>query len=307
MDYEAVCIKKDDFLLHLDVERNVARNTYKSYQYDLNQFLRFWKQLLKKDATLCSIQQALEEFFLFLYKQKVSRSSISRKIACFKSFEKYLHNCNLMINLKLTAPRVEKKLPVYLTIENINYILDTMPDEDFLSKRPIRDRAIIELLYATGMRCAELITVTMRDINFDQKTILIQGKGNKERIVLFGNKAKQRILEYMSTERIQDACPNSNALFFMSGKAPISSRTLQLLFNKINQMLPFQKNLTPHKIRHSFATHLLNAGMDLRALQELLGHASLSTTEKYTHISPKDLYDLYEKFNPLAALNLKLN
>ena len=174
MQYQQAVEKKDDFLTHLDVERNVALNTYKSYQYDLNQFFTFWDKTNKAyPAQSFTMQDMLEKFFMHLYTLKIQKSSIARKIACFKSYGTYLHSCNILINLKLTAPRVDKKLPTYLTIEEITYLLDTLPDKEFSTRRPFRDRAMLETLYATGVRCSELTGIKLSDINFDQKSILI--------------------------------------------------------------------------------------------------------------------------------------
>ncbi len=303
MMYDQAYEKKDDFLNYLNIERNVALNTYKSYQYDLNQLFTFWTKQEKSAKIKFNIQQVLEKFFLHLYHQKVQKSSIARKIACFQSFAKYLHSCNIQIQFRLTTPRVDKKLPVYLSIEEISYILDQMKDDAFPSHRPIRDRAIIELLYASGIRCSELTSINLHDINFDQKAILIKGKGDKERLVLFGEKAKQAVLLYIQTERVQDLGKRAkNSLFLTQIGSTLSSRMVQQVLQKISRTLPFKKQLTPHKLRHSFATHLLNAGMNLRALQELLGHSSLGTTERYTHIAPKDLHELYKNINPMEVL-----
>jgi site-specific recombinase XerD len=303
MLYETALQQKENFLNYLEIERNVALNTYKSYEYDLNQFFRFWEKQQKTERKKLDIQLVLEKFFLHLYHQKIQKSSIARKIACFQSFAKYLQSCNISINFKLTTPRVEKKLPVYLSIEEISYILEQMPDEAFPSKRPIRDRALIELFYASGIRCSELTSITLTDINFDQKTILIMGKGSKERIVLFGSKAKDALIKYIQTERAQDLKKQEQiSLFLTQIGTPLTNRIVQQTLQKISKNLPFKKVLTPHKLRHSFATHLLNAGMNLRALQELLGHASLGTTERYTHITPKDLHDLYKNMNPMDML-----
>ena len=303
MLYEAALEQKERFLNYLEIERNVALNTYKSYEYDLNQFFRFWNTIQKKEKGSFNIQAALEKFFLDLYHKKIQKSSIARKIACFQSFAKFLQSCNILIDFKLTAPRIEKKLPVYFTIEEISYIVDQMPDDAFISKRPIRDRAIIELFYASGIRCSELTSIQLTDINFDQKTILILGKGNKERIVLFGNKAKNALLAYIQTERAQDLKKEEQvSLFLTQIGTSLTSRVVQQILQKISLNLPFKKTLTSHKLRHSFATHLLNAGMNLRALQELLGHSSLGTTERYTHISAKDLHDLYQNMNPMDML-----
>ncbi|MCX5923850.1 MAG: tyrosine-type recombinase/integrase [Candidatus Dependentiae bacterium] len=307
MKYDQAYEKKEDFLTHLDVERNVALNTYKSYQYDLNQFFTFWKKTNDAHpASSFTMQEILEKFFMHLYTLKIQKSSIARKIACFKSYGTYLHSCNILINLKLTAPRIDKKLPSYLTLEEITYLLDTLPDKDYPTKRPLRDRAMLETLYATGVRCSELTGMKLSDIDFDQKSILITGKGNKQRIVLFGEKAKEKMLRYLREERVIDLQNHDNDYFFVSTSGnKFMDRSLQDIFSKLSKKLPHKKILTPHKLRHSFATHLLNAGMNLRALQELLGHASLSTTERYTHIATKDLKELYQRINPMAFLSEK--
>ncbi len=304
MTYSEAIIKKDDFLTYLDIERNVALNTYKSYQYDLNQFFTFWNNLNTQSQKIAySMQEVVPKFFMHLYNIKVQKSSIGRKIACFQSFVKYLHRNNIVINLKLTPPRLNKKLPTYLTTNEITFMLDQLSDDTFLSKRPIRDRAILETLYATGVRCSELTHMKFQDINFDHKTILITGKGNKQRIVLFGNKAKDQLLKYIQIERIKDIKFNdSEYVFITPNGSRLTDRSLQQILQNLSKQLPFKKIVTPHKLRHSFATHLLNAGMNLRALQELLGHSSLSTTERYTHVTTKDLKELYHTMNPMEFL-----
>lgn len=307
MNYEQAYQYKDDFLTYLDVERNSAHNTYKSYQYDLEQFFTFWKTKRQQDATLLlHLQEALEAFFMHLYKAGIQKSSIARKIACFKSFEKYMHSCNIDIHLRLVTPRIERKLPTYLSIDEITYLLDQMSDKELKSIRPLRDRTVLELLYATGVRCSELCDIKLIDIDLDQKTILITGKGDKQRIVLFGDKAKERLLTYIQDERLKDVGSKLiNNLFVTQWGDPLQDRGVQRILNKFSKRLGSKKQITPHKIRHTFATHLLNAGMDLRALQELLGHTSLATTERYTHVSVKDLKELYTTINPLAVTYLK--
>jgi integrase/recombinase XerC len=304
VNYQEAYVKKEEFLNYLNIERNVAHNTLKSYQYDLNQFFRFWDQLIQEKVGIqYSIQEAVAKFFVHLHAAKVQKSSIARKIACFQSLVKYLHNNNISINLKLTAPRLSKKLPTYLTPDEIIFMLDTMPNAAFNPKHCMRDRAILETLYATGVRCSELTGIKLSDINFDHKTILITGKGNKQRIVLFGTKAKNMILKYLQDERILYDKKNSKPHVFISSKgSKLTDRSVQKMMQELKPHLPFHKIITPHKMRHSFATHLLNAGMNLRALQELLGHASLATTERYTHITTKDLKELYQNMNPMNFL-----
>ena len=305
MNYDQALLHKEDFLTYLDVEKNSSLNTYKSYQYDLNQLFTFWKMIQDKQNKTYKLQEIIDNFFMDLYNTGIKKSSIARKVACFKSFEKYMQSCNIEIYLRLTTPRIEKKLPTYLTIEEITYLLDNVSNEMLNSYRPIRDKTILELLYATGVRCSELCNIKLTDINFDQKTILITGKGDKQRVVLFGDKAKNIMLNYIQSERLIDVAKKGLFnLFLTHTGTDLQDRTVQRILNRFSKLLGSKKQLTPHKIRHSFATHLLNAGMNLRALQELLGHSSLATTERYTHISAKDLKELYTNFKPLSLTKL---
>lgn len=298
MVFNEALTKKEEFLVYVQVERNLTDNTYRSYASDLHQFFTFWKkhnQTTKKDVTL---KTALEHFFVHHFYKKTQKSSMARKISCFTSFERFLQSQGIVLKLQLTRPKIEKKLPTYLTVQEIFYLLDTIQDKDLPSYRPIRDKAIFELLYATGIRCAELTQIRLEDINFDEKTILIKGKGRKQRYVLFGEKAKSKVLQYINAERFTHSRGNSILFLNRQGQS-LTSRMVQMIFTMFGKFLPVKKQLTPHKIRHSFATHLLNAGLDLRALQELLGHQSLSSTEKYTHVTTKDLQNMYDTMHPI--------
>ena len=186
-------------------------------------------------------------------------------------------------------------------MQEIFYLLDTVQDKDLPSHRPIRDKAIFELLYATGIRCAELTQIRLEDINFQEKTILIKGKGRKQRYVLFGEKAKAKIIQYMNAERFTHDKGNSILFLNRQGES-LTNRMIQMILTMFGKFLTVKKQLTPHKVRHSFATHLLNAGLDLRSLQELLGHQSLSSTEKYTHVTTKDLQTMYNTIHPIHSM-----
>lgn len=305
VNYHDFVTLKNQFLHYLKIEKNVSINTLKSYQYDLNQLCTLW--LSVDPDGIYSIHEILEKFFAQLRTKGIQKNSIARKMGCLQSLEKYAQNNDINLHLKITVPKINKKLPVYLTVEEMQWILDELPTTAFESKRPLRDQAILELLYATGIRCSELTNITLHDINFDQKTILITGKGNKQRYVLFGEKAKEKVLRYIHKERIKDAKKKkSNALFLNTSGTALHSRHLQIMVQNLNAHIPFNKKITPHKLRHTFATHLLNAGMNLRALQELLGHATLSTTERYTHVTQKDLKNLLQNYNPLKFLKQSL-
>ncbi len=301
MQYLEALEKKENFLVYVQVERNLSDNTYKSYSSDLQQFFNFWKQHNEQTKKDVSIKTALDHFFVQHFYKKTQKSSIARKISCFTSFERFIKSNGINLNLQLTRPRVEKKLPTYLTVQEIFHLLDTVKDEELPSHRPIRDKAIFEVLYATGIRCAELTNIRIEDINFEEKTILIMGKGRKQRYVLFGEKAKTKILQYINAERFLNDRGNS-ILFVNPQGESLTNRTIQMIFTMFSKFLTVKKQLTPHKIRHSFATHLLNAGLDLRALQELLGHQSLSSTEKYTHVTTKDLQNMYDTIHPINSM-----
>lgn len=301
MHYQQALEKKEEFLVYVQVERNLTDNTYRSYSSDLHQFFTFWEKHNEKTKKNVSIKTALEHFFVQHFYKKTQKSSIARKISCITSYERFLKSNGIVLNLQLTRPKVEKKLPTYLTVQEITHLLDDVQEKDLPSKRPIRDKAIFEVLYATGIRCAELTQIRLENINFDEKTILIMGKGRKQRYVLFGEKAKTKILQYINGERFEHDRGNSILFLNRQGES-LTNRTVQMIFTMFSKFLTVKKQLTPHKVRHSFATHLLNAGLDLRALQELLGHESLSSTEKYTHVTTKDLQDMYKKIHPINTM-----
>jgi integrase/recombinase XerC len=294
--------KKNDFLTYLDVERNVSDHTYRAYEGDLQQFIIFWQEQLDNDAKEhLSVRQVIERYLVSLFYKKIDKSTIARKFSCFKSFERYLRTLGITLELKLKRPKLDKKLPVYLSIDEILHVLDSVKESDLPSRHPIRDLTIFELMYATGIRCSELTSIRMKDIDMHNKAIRIKGKGNKERMVLFGQKAYERIMRYMELERprVQNL---EEPLFLNFRGEQITSRSVQRTFEMFRKFLKVERPITPHKIRHSFATHLLNQGVDLRVVQELLGHATLASTEKYTHVSLEDLAQDCENKHPIHTI-----
>ncbi|MBS1987234.1 tyrosine-type recombinase/integrase [Candidatus Dependentiae bacterium] len=291
----------DDFLSYIEVERRMAINTQRAYAGDLKQFLLFWEQLTPDEIESLSPRQVVERYLVSLFYKKIDKSSIARKFSCFKSLEKFLRPRGIALDFKLTRPRVDKKLPVYLSVDEIFHLLDTVKNSELPSLRPLRDKTILELLYATGMRCSELVNVQCKNLDIEEKTILIVGKGNKQRIVLFGEKAKKKILEYLMHER--PPVMNKDEYLFLNNRGTkLTSRTVQRIFEMFRSFLQLGRQLTPHKIRHSFATHLLNEGADLRVVQELLGHKTLASTEKYTHVSLDKLSRMYDTIHPLHTI-----
>lgn len=287
--------KKEEFLSFIDVEKNLSKYTKNSYSCDLEQFTKFWEKIENISPT--SIKTALDRFFIHLFNQKILSSSIARKVSCFKSFEKFLKRQDIKLNLHLIRPRLEKKLPVYLSTHEILNLLD-IDDYSLPTKCPLREKAILEMLYATGIRCSELINIKIQDIDFERKTILVQGKGRKERLALFNNSTQERILKYIEVERAAVEKPSEH-LFLNNRNEKLSTRSIQRTLKMFRKFLNIEKSITPHKIRHSFATHLLNNGVDIRTLQELLGHKSLSSTEKYTHVTLGHLTELCNNLHPI--------
>lgn len=288
------------FITYLEVERNLSDHTLRAYNSDLKQFLTFWSDLSPNDKKFLDMRQVIERYLVHLFYKKIDKCSIARKFSCFKSFERYLHTQGIELNLKLTRPRLDKKLPLYLSVDEVFHLLDKVGDAELPSKFPMRDKTMFELLYATGIRCSELVGIKLEDINMEEKAIRIFGKGKKERIVLFGDKAKDRIMSYLSQERIP-AFSKKEFLFVNYRGAQLTSRSIQRIFEMFRKFLQLERHITPHKIRHSFATHLLNMGTDLRVVQELLGHKTLSSTEKYTHVSLQDLSRMCDEKHPMRT------
>lgn len=295
---------KKDFLTYIKVEKNLSANTQRSYESDLNLFEEFWLQINSKEKKEIEIRRALERYLVSLFYKKIDTSSVARKISCFKSLERFLRSVGIEISFKLKRPRVDKKLPVYLSVDEVFYLLDTVKDSDLPSKKPIRDKTIFELLYASGMRCSELCSITMGNLDIENKIIKITGKGRKERMVLFGSKAQQRIREYLKKERPKPLSLDEK-LFVNYRTGPLDARSVQRIIEMFRQFLKGGKKVTPHKLRHSFATHMLNEGTDLRVVQELLGHQSLSSTEKYTHVTSAQLAEMCDTLHPFNDMTDK--
>ncbi len=297
--------KKQEFLTYLEVERNLSAHTLKAYESDLRTFITFWHGL-KEEKDNLSLRQIIERYLVSLYYQKIDKSTIARKFSCFTSFAKFLQTQGINLKLDLKRPRLDKKLPIYLSVDEIFHLLDTVPDNDLPTRHPIRDKTIFELLYATGVRCSELVAIRLCDIDMQNKTIRIKGKGNKERMVLFGEKAKEKIIAYIEKDRAAYADNTTDEhtapLFVNYRGRHLTSRSIQRIIQMFRSFLKIDRPITPHKIRHSFATHMLNQGVDLRVIQELLGHETLSSTEKYTHVSLDDLAQICDTIHPFNSM-----
>lgn len=297
--------KIKDFMAYLEVEKNASGHTIRAYFGDLKQLVKFWERVCLKEPTLKdSFENVLRRFAISLFYQKISKASLARKISALRSFQEFLKSDGENLNVNLKSPRLDKKLPVTLSVDEIFYLLDTVKLERLPTKLPYRDKAIFELIYATGVRCSEAVGITLPDIDFENKTVRIMGKGRKERIVLFGDKALTSINYYLKQERQQLLTDeNEMHLFLNKNGKLLTTRSIQRIFEMFRKFLNVNRNLTPHKIRHSFATHLLNEGVDLRIIQELLGHKTIATTEIYTHISNQHLAKICNEKHPLNDLD----
>jgi integrase/recombinase XerC len=297
----------EQFLEHLRYERNVSAHTLRNYQSDLEQFLEFLTADEKRKAPEISEidHLTIREWLATLHTAHKSKSSIARKLAALRTFFQFLVREGMLeLNpAKLVAtPKLEKKLPNHLSIEEAVRFIESPDPESDLGKR---DRAMLELMYATGVRVAELTTLNLPDVDFRNQLVRVTGKRRKQRIVPFGDPAGAAIGNYLLVrEKFLMNAPLSKrddaALFLNYQGTRITTRSVGRMVEKYIRICAGMHNISPHALRHSFATHLLDSGADLRDIQELLGHARLSTTQVYTHVSMEKLIEVYDKAHPKA-------
>jgi integrase/recombinase XerC len=281
LTYKTDFIKqKQLFLCYIKQEKKLSHNTYRSYNSDLNQFLHFWDVLEKNEEEPLFMPYVLQHYACSLSQQNIERHSIARKISCFNSLKKFLSRGNIKLHVPIKRPSVQLKDPVTISINEIFHLLDLVELENLPTCRPLRDKAIVELLYATGIRCAEIVKIEFGSIDFNNKSIIIRDKNKRERTVLFGNQAKERLLAYIQSERPQ-AKSSFERLFLNHRHEPLSVRSIQRICVMFRLCMKDKFNLTPHILRHSFAVHMINNGADIDTLQELLGHKARISTERY--------------------------
>ena len=282
-----------DFLRYLKTEKNVSPHTERSYLSDLEQLFDF---LGETDLAMAN-HQTLRQYVGHLVKLKVRKSSIARKLSAIRSFFKYLNRAGLLQNNParlIATPRREKRLPAVLTVDDALRLMEAPHKGD---DTELRDRAVLETLYSTGIRASELTGMNREDISRHDRLIRIRGKGRKERIVPVGGKALDAIDAYL---RQRTTSGEPAAVFIGPSGKRLTARTVQRILENYRKELGLTSKASPHTLRHSFATHLLESGADLRSLQELLGHASLSTTQRYTHLNIDLLMETYDKAHPRA-------
>jgi integrase/recombinase XerC len=297
----------EQFLEHLRYERNVSSHTLRNYASDLEQFLYFLTAGEKRKAPEISEidHLTIREWLASLHSAQKTKASIARKLAALRTFFQFLVREGILeLNpAKLVAtPKLEKKLPKHLSIEEAVRFIESPDPETDLGKR---DRAMLELMYATGVRVAELTTLNIADVDFRNQLVRVTGKRRKQRIVPFGDPASAAIRSYLDVrEKFLFSAPVSKrdeeALFLNYQGTRITTRSVGRMVEKYIRLCAGMHNISPHALRHSFATHLLDNGADLRDIQELLGHARLSTTQVYTHVSMEKLIEVYDKAHPKA-------
>jgi integrase/recombinase XerC len=286
-----------DFLKYLKEEKNYSKYTILNYGKDLKLFQTFLKD--EKIDDIKNIDyNIIRQYLSFLYEKEYENKTISRNISTLRSFFKYhLKEKNIVKNpmLLIPNPKIEKKLPKVLYTEELEKIL-SLPDNN----TPLgqRNSAILELIYSTGVRVSELISIKLSDINFYDKKIRIIGKGNKERIVLYGKILEEKLDLYINDGRKQLKKLENDYLFLNNNGNQLTSRGVEYMINNVLKQGGITYHISPHTLRHTFATHLLNNGADLKTVQELLGHESLSTTQIYTHVSNERLRGVYLNTHP---------
>ncbi len=285
------------FLGYLVDGRNVSPNTKRGYRVDLEQFAAFFPAA--EIGTLG--HEDLRRYLAHLSEQKIRKSSIARKLSAIRSFFSYLHREGRIARNParlLATPKQDKRLPKVLTVDDTFRLLDA-PDPDGKTAT-LRDRAVLETLYSTGIRVSELVGMDHADINREDRLVRIRGKGRKERIVPIGKTALAAI-DAWSAARLPKS--REGAVFTNRSGKRLTVRTVQRIVGNYRKKLGLSNGASPHTLRHSYATHLLESGADLRSIQELLGHASLSTTQRYTHLNLDSLMEVYDKAHPRAKKN----
>ncbi|MDO8518766.1 MAG: tyrosine recombinase XerC [Deltaproteobacteria bacterium] len=291
-----------DALVH---EKGASHHTVKSYLHDLSEFsaylLKYQPELMAGDLLLEKVDPLVIRSFLSVLFQKNNPASIARKLSSLRSFFQFWVKRGRIPQNPASAihsPKIPKRLPRFLNKEEIFGILDLPGDDDYRSRR---DRAVLELLYSCGLRVSELVGLNLLSLDLDNRLIRVMGKGSKERLVPVGQKATDRLKEYFELRSaVLLKGKESPAVFLNQRGGRLTVRSIQRLLDTAIRKAGLSKQISPHVLRHTFATHLLNAGADLRSIQELLGHASLSTTQKYTHVNLEQLMKVYKEAHPKA-------
>ncbi len=286
------------FLRHLDRERNASPRTVKAYRRDLLQFVAYLRQELGREPRPADADHLLLRGFLAdLHRRGLQKASSARKLAALRTFFRYLCREGIVEGnpaRPLLSPRLERRIPAYLEESELEGFLDVPGGTD----ASLRARAILELLYGTGIRCAELVGLDLAEVDLEARMIRVLGKGRKERVVPFGSRAREALRRWLPARMRMR--PTSDAVFVNAKGGRLTDRSVRKLVTRRVRQTAMTRKISPHSLRHSFATHLLARGADLRSIQELLGHSSLSTTQRYTHLDTSRILSIYRKTHPRA-------
>ena len=285
------------FATYLQTERDVSPHTLVAYRSDLAQFRTFVVHEKGDSFSAQDVDHLLLRRYLAGLAKDTKKSSIGRKLAAIRSFFRYLLRRGVIVKNPaelIATPKKEQRLPFHLDIDQATSLMETPDDEQ---KHALRDRAILELLYSSGLRVSELTSLDIGELDLRSGMVRVTGKGGKERIVPVGSRALEALQKYLD-DRSGDTA--KGALFLNSRGERINRRSVSRIVDFHVMRIAAFKRISPHTLRHTFATHMLEGGADLRAIQELLGHASLSTTQKYTHVSIDRLMEVYDKAHPKA-------
>ncbi len=290
-----------DFLNYLRIERNLARNTQQSYLDDLSNFWIFLaeKKINRPDKV---DHQVLIDYARTLKQRGLAETSVARHFSSLRAYYKFLvmeGHLETDPTQFLDSPKLPASLPKILNFEDVELLLDAINTDTHLG---VRDRAMFELMYAAGMRVSEVCNLTLEQLLLDEDLILIRGKGNKERVVPLGGEAKRWLLEYIEHSRpgLEKGYFNEGILFLNNKGRPLQRKGIWFILKKLAESVGLNKPVSPHTFRHSFATHLLEGGADLRIVQEMLGHVDISTTQIYTHLDSTYLKEVHSSFHPRA-------
>ena len=287
----------EKFIRYLELEKHYSTNTIIAYQNNIDDFCDYLND--KKITNLNKIDYlTIRSYLKILYERNFTKKTISRYISSLRSFFKYLfihHYISSNPMVLISNPKLDKKLPQFLSVNDVETLLSKPKLDNPLG---IRDALILELLYSTGIRVSELVNIKLEDINFSLRQIKILGKGNKERYVLYGDVCSNLLDNYLKNSRIELDHDKNPYLILNSRGNKITTRAIRDIINKYD--FSINVHVTPHTLRHTFATHMLNEGADLKSVQELLGHENLSTTQIYTHVSNERLRKVYLNNHPRA-------
>ncbi|MBH09975.1 MAG: hypothetical protein CMG74_06405 [Candidatus Marinimicrobia bacterium] len=287
-----------DYLTMLRVELNLSSQTLDAYKRDIARYLSFLTR--KNISSLNAISQRfVREYIRYLSKKGLAPASIKRNVSSIKNYHKYLSEENMVNNnptLNLSTPKIPKKLPDILSVDDVEKIINAI---DPKSKYHNRDRAIIEILYSCGLRVSEMCDLKLRNLFLEDDLIRVMGKGLKERLIPIGGKAKKDLDQYLKyTRPLLNKKTGSSSVFLSRNGNPLTRSMINKILEKWKKVSGIEKNLSPHTLRHSFATHLLKGGADLRFVQLMLGHKDISTTQIYTHLDKSALEIVYKKAHP---------